>query len=256
MGFIEEVVWIAREFDAPVKLVWTREDDMRHGYFRQQTVHRLRGALDAEGGIDAWEHRQVVAPTGELLTPPTISTLLPESLSAESRQNFGQWLGKKTVTWMGAFQAREGAINLPYDIANVRFAQIAYDPGVPISIWRSVGNSYNAFAVESFIDELAHAAGQDPLAFRREGLQQHPRHLAVLDKLEEQSTWVDKPAGRARGVAIFESFGTVVGQVVEVSVSATGDIRVPQGYLCRRLRAGYQPRIRPGRNWRARFLLG
>jgi len=224
--FIEEVVWIAREFDVPVKLVWTREDDMRHGYFRQQTVHRLRGALDAAGRVDAWEHRQVVAPTGELLTPPTISTLLPEALSTETRQDFGQWLGKKTVAWMGAFQAREGAIDLPYDIANVRFAQVAYDPGVPISIWRSVGNSYNAFAVESFIDELAYAAGQDPLAFRRERLQQHPRHLAVLDKLEEQSTWGAKPAGRARGVAIFESFGTVVGQVVEVSVSDTADIQV------------------------------
>lgn len=224
--FIEEVVWIAREFDVPVKLIWTREDDMRHGYFRQQTVHRLRGALDAAGSVDAWEHRQVVAPTGELLTPPTISTLLPESLSTETRQDFGQWLGKKTVAWMGAFQAREGAIDLPYDIANVRFAQVAYDPGVPISIWRSVGNSYNAFAVESFIDELAHAAGQDPLAFRRDRLQQHPRHLAVLDKLEEQSAWGDKPAGRARGVAVFESFGTVVGQVVEVSVSDTADIQV------------------------------
>jgi len=244
--FIEEVVWIAGKFSGPVKLVWTREDDIRHGYLRQQTVHRLRGGLDATGAPAAWEHRQVVAPTGELLTPPTISTLLPESLSAEKRQNFGKWLGKKTVQWMGAFQAREGAVNLAYDIPSVRFEQIAYDPGVPISIWRSVGNSYNAFAVESFVDELAVAAGKDPLQFRRECLQDHPRHLTVLDTLESKSGWraqsderidattsglsdksgeeIEVRAGQ--GIAIFESFGTVVGQVADISVTDKGVIQV------------------------------
>jgi isoquinoline 1-oxidoreductase beta subunit len=223
--FIEEVVWIAREFDVPIKLVWTREDDIRHGYFRQQTVHRLRGGMDAEGVTTAWEHRQVVAPTGELLTPPTISTLLPESLSSESRQNFGKWLGKKTVAWMGAFQAREGAVELAYDIPNTCFAQVAYDPGMPISIWRSVGNSYNAFVVESFVDELAYAANEDPLTFRRERLQQQPRHLAVLDKLEQLTGWGRKSNQGSQGLAIFESFGTVVGQVASVSVNDKGIIR-------------------------------
>lgn len=244
--FIEEVVWIAREFAVPVKLVWTREDDIRQGYFRQQTVHRLRGGLDDAGIATAWEHRQVVAPTGELLTPPTMSTLLPESLATETRQNFGKWLGKKTVQWMGAFQAREGAVNLAYEISATHFAQIAYDPGVPISIWRSVGNSYNAFAVESFIDELAVTANKDPLQFRREQLQSHPRHLVVLDKLAEKSIWGDQQDSRVdtlspdratasetgavaragKGIAIFESFGTVVGQVAEVTVDDKGAIRV------------------------------
>jgi CO/xanthine dehydrogenase Mo-binding subunit len=244
--FIEEVVWIAQEFAVPIKLVWTREDDIRHGYFRQQTVHRLRGGLDEAGVTTAWEHRQVASPTGELLTPPTISTLLPESLSTESRQNFGKWLGRKTVDWLGAFQAREGAVDLVYDIPNTRFAQVAYDPGVPISIWRSVGNSYNAFAVESFMDELAHAADKDPLQFRRERLNNHPRHLVVLDVLERESGWrwqddslteatgkeMDKETAKeagsntGQGMAIFECFGTVVGQVVEVSVNDKGDIRV------------------------------
>jgi CO/xanthine dehydrogenase Mo-binding subunit len=224
--FIEEVVWIAREFDVPVKLVWTREDDMRHGYFRQQTVHRLRSGLDNGGATLAWEHRQVVSPTGELLTPPTISTVLPEAMSPESRLKFGKWMGRKTVEWMGAFQAREGAVNLAYDIPNTRFSQVAYDPGMPISIWRSVGNSYNAFAVESFIDELAVAADKDPLQFRRERLQKHPRHLVVIDKLEHESGWSHRDAGRAKGIAIFESFGTVVGQVAEVSVNDQGVIRV------------------------------
>ncbi len=224
--FVIEVVEIARQFDVPIKLVWTREDDMRHGFFRQQTLHRMRGALDGSGKTQAWEHRQVVAPTGELLTPPTISSLLPESLSTETRQNFGQWLGRKTVQWMGAFQAREGAENLAYAIPHTRFEQIAFDPGIPVSIWRSVGNSYNAFVVESFVDELAHAAGVDPLQFRREQLQARPRHVEVLNRLAVESHWADQTPERGKGIAIFESFGTVVGQVADVSVNKDGVIRV------------------------------
>jgi isoquinoline 1-oxidoreductase beta subunit len=155
-----------------------------------------------------------------------MSTVLPEAISPESRLKFGKWMGRKTVEWMGAFQAREGAVNLAYDILNTRFSQVAYDPGMPISIWRSVGNSYNAFAVESFIDELAVAADKDPLQFRREHLQKHPRHLVVLDKLEQEAGWGASDGGQAKGIAIFESFGTVVGQVAEVSVNDQGVIRV------------------------------
>jgi len=224
--FIEEAIWVAREFDVPVKLMWTREDDIRHGYFRQQTVHRMRGALDAGGSVTAWEHRQVAAPTGELLTPPTMSTLLPESLSTETRLDIGTWLGKKTVDWMGAFQAREGAVDLLYEIPARGFSQVTYDPGVPVSIWRSVGNSYNAFAVECFIDELAHKAGQDPLKYRQQLLQSYPRHRAVLERLAEVSGWGKDTAGRAKGMALFDSFQAVVGQVAEVSVDRRRNIRV------------------------------
>jgi CO/xanthine dehydrogenase Mo-binding subunit len=224
--FIEEVTWIAQQFTVPVKLVWTREDDIRHGYFRQQTLHRMRGGLDAQGLPTVWVHRQVAAPTGELLTPPTMSTLLPESLSAETRQQFGEWLGRKTVDWMGAFQGREGAIDLPYGIPNTCFTQISYDPGMPVSIWRSVGNSYNAFVVESFIDEMAAAAGRDPLSYRREQLAGKPRQLAVLDKLAAVSAWGTEAPGRSTGIAIFASFGSVVGQVAEVSVGRNNRIRV------------------------------
>ena len=195
----------------------------------------VRGAIDTAGNITAWDHQQVATPTGELLTPPTTSTFMPESLSVERRAAIGQWLGRKTVEWMGAFQAREGAVNLPYAVANRRFIQFVNDPGVPVSIWRSVGNSYNAFVVESFIDELAVAAGSDPFEFRRARLQEHPRHLAVLDRLRQESRWGEPHAADAspavgwrsgRGLAIFESFGTVVGQLADVAVSDQGVIRV------------------------------
>jgi isoquinoline 1-oxidoreductase beta subunit len=161
-----------------------------------------------------------------LLTPPTIATFMPESLPVETRENLGKWLGRKSVDWLGAFQAREGAVDMVYDIPNTSFSQVVYDPGVPISIWRSVANSYNGFAVESFIDELAVAAGKDPLQFRRARLQQYPRRVAVLDKLEQLSGWQEHSVEHPQGVAIFDSFGTVVGQVVEVSVNDQGDIRV------------------------------
>jgi isoquinoline 1-oxidoreductase beta subunit len=221
--FVVEAVEVAMSVDVPVKLVWTREDDIRCGYFRQQTMHRVTAATDADGYPSAWEHRQVVTPTGELLTPPTISTLLPESVSSANRQKFGAWLGKKTVEWMGAFQAREGAIDIKYKLPNWKFAQTAYDPGMPISIWRSVGNSYNAFVVESCIDELAHKVAKDPLQYRRELLAEQPRHLAVLDKLEQFSGWGEQAN---QGLAIFDSFGAVVGQVATVSVDERNKIRV------------------------------
>lgn len=233
--FVTEAVEVARHFVVPVQLIWTREDDIRHGYFRQLTVHQVRGAIDPAGNILAWDHQQVATPTGELLTPPTTAVFLPESLSAKRRAAIGQWLGRKTVEWMGAFQAREGAVNMPYAVASRRFIQFVNDPGVPISIWRSVGNSYNAFVVESFVDELAATANTDPFEYRRARLQEHPRHLAVLDRLQHESRWGEPQAAdvvpadgwrSGRGLAIFESFGTVVGQLADVAVSNTGVIRV------------------------------
>jgi len=125
---------------------------------------------------------------------------------------------------LAAFQAREGAETLVYDIPATQLLQFAHDPGVLVSIWRSVGSSYNGFVVESFIDELAAAAGADPAAYRRDRLRQ-PRHLAVLDRLLELSRWGKPASGRAQGIALFESFDTVVGQVAEVSVD-DGNIRV------------------------------
>lgn len=227
--YVAEAVMVAREFSVPVKLVWTREDDMRHGYFRQQSVHRLRGAADSQGAIAGWEHYQAVTPTADLLTAPTVSTLLPEWIPAARRQRFGAWLGRKTVQFMAAFQAREGAEHLIYPVANRSLIQYAWNPGVPVSIWRSVGNSYNAFAVESFVDELATISGIEVAGFRRALLQDRPRHLHVLERLLELSDWSRREPERGKGIAIFESFGTVVGQVAEVSVdrnSETHPVRV------------------------------
>jgi len=125
---------------------------------------------------------------------------------------------EKSIQLVAAFQAREGAETLIYDVPDMSFIQYAHDPGVPVSIWRSVGNSYNAFVVESLMDELAFAAGVDPAEYRLERLRDE-RHRAVLKQLLARANWGEAAEGRAQGVALFESFGTIVGQVAEVSVS-------------------------------------
>jgi isoquinoline 1-oxidoreductase/isoquinoline 1-oxidoreductase beta subunit len=216
--YVIEAVLVAREFDVPVKLVWTREDDLQHGYFRQRTMHRLRGGLDAAGAALAWEHRQVATPTANALISPSVRTMFPEVLEPETRKQLGKWVTRQTISLVAAFQAREGAEKLIYDFPAMSFSQFAHDPGVPVSIWRSVGNSYNGFVVESFIDELAHAAEQEPAEFRRQRLTD-PRHMAVFDKLLELAGWGQSAAGHAQGIALFEAYGTVVGQVADVSIN-------------------------------------
>lgn len=224
--FVAEAALIAKAFAVPVKLVWTREHDMQHAFYRQQTLHRLTGRVARNGTIRWWDHSQVAAGTGDLLTPVTIATVLSEQLSILRRQAIGDWLGDQVVKFFGAFQAQEGAKELLYDIPDRRLAQTTFNPGMPISIWRSVGNSYNGFVIESFMDELAAGAGQDSIEFRRRYLQHSPAALAVLERVAQESGWGQATPERFQGVALFKSFGTVVGQVAEVSVSATNVICV------------------------------
>jgi isoquinoline 1-oxidoreductase beta subunit len=121
----------------------------------------------------------------------------------------------------------EGAANLPYAIPNIRIEYTETDPGIPFGFWRSVGASFQGFAVEAFIDELAAMAGKDPYLFRRDLLAKHPRHLAVLNLAAEKAGWsMPIPAGRGRGIAILESFGSIVAQTSEVSVDAQGNVKV------------------------------
>jgi isoquinoline 1-oxidoreductase beta subunit len=122
--------------------------------------------------------------------------------------------------------AVEGLVNMPYAIPNLRVDAVLKNTHVPVMFWRSVGSSQNAFAVESFIDEMAVAAGQDPYRFRRKLLEGKPDFLRVLDLLAEKGDWDKKmPAGKGRGIAIHESFGTIVGEIVEAAVDAKGQVR-------------------------------
>jgi isoquinoline 1-oxidoreductase beta subunit len=181
--------------DKAVKLVWTREDDIQGGKYRPLYVHRLRGGVDAQGRIVGWEHRIV----GQSIATGTA---------------FETMLVKDGVDVTSV----EGAGNLPYDIPNITVELHTTKVGVPVLFWRSVGSTHTAYSTETFLDELAHAAGRDPLDVRRALLAKHPRHLAVLNLAAEKAGWGQPlPAGRAQGIAVHESFDSVVAQVAEVS---------------------------------------
>jgi isoquinoline 1-oxidoreductase beta subunit len=174
-------------------MVWTREDDTSAGYFRPAMLHRMRGGLDATGNAVAWWQRVV-------------------------GQNMG--LGTIFDTKDGKDpSAYEGAADHKYEIANVYFDAVHPAVGVPVQWWRSVGNTHTAFAVEMFIDEMAHAAGKDPVEFRRAMLTKEPRRLAVMNLAAEKAGWgTPLPAGRARGIAVHKSFDSYVAEVAEVSL--------------------------------------
>jgi len=198
--YILEAAAIAKAFGkAPVKLVWGREDDMRAGYYRPMYVHALKAGLDAKGNIVAWQH-----------------TIVGQSILTGTA--FEPMLVKNGIDDTSV----EGAANLPYAIPNLSVTLHSPKVGVPVQWWRSVGSTHTAFATECFLDECARAAGKDPLALRRALLAKHPRHLAALDLAARRAGWSQPKPGIARGIAVHESFNTIVAQVVEVSKRKDG----------------------------------
>lgn len=209
--YVLEAVNIAKaKKGTPIKLVWTREDDMRGGYYRPMYFHKLRAGLDEDGQLIAWEHRIV----GQSIASST--SLIKNDIDITSVIKNGI-----DITSV------EGAVNLPYDIPNIRVELHSPKIGVPVLWWRSVGSTHTAYSTETFIDELAAAAGKEPIDFRLQLLSKHPRHRAVLALAANKAGW-DKPAvaGRYRGVAVHESFNSVVAQVVEISLTDDKKVRV------------------------------
>jgi isoquinoline 1-oxidoreductase beta subunit len=176
----------------PVKLVWSREDDMRAGYYRPMYFHALQAAVDRDGNITGWQQR-----------------IVGQSIVAGSPLDSGAPID---------FTSVEGAANLPYEIPNLQVELHTTKIGVPIQWWRSVGSTHTAYAVECFLDDIARGTKQDPVELRRKLLANHPRHLAVLNAAAEKSGWgTPLPEGTVRGIALAESFNTVVAEVVEVT---------------------------------------
>ena len=204
--YILEAVSIAKAINGrvPVKMIWTREDDMRAGFYRPAYFHRIAAGLDAQGKLIGWQHRIV----GQSILAGTM---------------FEGMMVKDGVDGTSV----EGASNLPYQIPNMLVDLHTPKIGVPVLWWRSVGSTHTAFSTETFIDELAAAAGKDAVEFRRALLAKHPRHLGVLNLAAQKAGW-GKPLakGKGRGIAVHESFNTVVAQVAEVSVKPDGTLRV------------------------------
>jgi isoquinoline 1-oxidoreductase beta subunit len=203
---VVEAVSVAKAINwtAPVKVQWTREDDMRGGRYRPAYVHRLKAGLDTQGRVVAWENHIV----GQSIVKGT---------------PFEAGLVKNGVDSTSV----EGSNNLPYKFGSQKVELTTTDVGVPVLWWRAVGSTHTAYAVECFLDELAEAAGKDPVAFRLSMLEGHPRFAGVLKLAAEKAGWGQPlAAGRFRGVAVAESFSSYVAQVAEVSVDARGLVKV------------------------------
>ncbi len=205
VDFITQAAAIAKHVGVPVKLVWLREDDMRHDIYRPASYTKLRAGLDAEGHPTVWEQH--------IACPSIFKRYMPQILGED---------GKKVDP-----SSVEAAADHPYAIPNVQVDYHVSDPGVPIGFWRSVGNSQNGFFTESFIDELAHAAGQDPLKYRLQLLEKQPRYVRVLELAAKKAGWGEPlPKGTGRGIAAVFSFASYAAEVAEVEVSSNGEINV------------------------------
>jgi isoquinoline 1-oxidoreductase beta subunit len=202
VDMVAQAVAVAKQCGgAPVQVLWSREDDMAHDVYRPAALSRFHAALDAAGNVTGYDNKSAGGSVAHQFL----------------KRNLGLPPGGPDKS------TAEGQFDMQYAFPNQRINHVIVDSVVPLGNWRSVGHSHNAFFKESFIDELAHAAGQDPVAFRRGLLKLHPRHLAVLDAAVAKAGAA--PEGRAHGVALHQSFGTIVAEVAEVSVEGK-EIRV------------------------------
>ena len=202
---ISQAARIAKHVNYPVKLIWTREEDMQHDYYRPYYYDRVSGGLNADGAITGWTHRTTGSSVMARWAPPGMK--------------MGGKLDPDTV---------ECSVKTPYDLPVHQVEWVRSEPAaLTTAWWRGVGPTHNVFIVESFVDELAAAAGKDPLAFRRGLLAKNPRALAVLNLAAEKAGW-GSPVGPGvgRGIALQFAFGTYLATVLEIEVSKAGDIRL------------------------------
>ena len=199
---VTRAVQIAKQVDGPVKVVWTREEDVQHDMYRPYFYDRVGAGLDAQGRPVAWSHRITGSSILKRWAPPL----------------YNNGFDPETI---------DGAVQPPYALPNILVDYVNHEPPIPTAFWRGVGPTHNIFVVESFIDELAAAAKQDPVAYRSALLEKNPRAKAVLQLAAEKAGWGrPMPAGQGRGVSLQFAFGTYMAQVAEVEVAKDGSVAV------------------------------
>ncbi|MEJ2058054.1 MAG: molybdopterin-dependent oxidoreductase, partial [Desulfofustis sp.] len=199
---VVDSVLLSKKLGRPVKVIWSREDDFAHDYFRPASHCRIEAGLDKNGRVVAWSHK--------LAAPSVMSRLMPQYVKNGVDPD-----------------AVSGVRDMVYSLPNKRVDYVLVDVPISVGFWRSVGYSVNVFTVESFMDELAHAAGADPLQFRLDHLEKGSRGFSILELLLEKGGWNDPVAkGRARGVALTSCFESTAGHIAEVSVGPGGRVTV------------------------------
>jgi len=221
VDFIIRAVQIAQQVASPVKVVWTREEDIQHDMYRPYYYDRIAAGLDEHGMPIAWTHRIA----GSSIMGRVINQLFPKTLRVMRAAGLHQLAAMVRGLDVDAV---EGAAEPPYALPNIRVEYVRQEPpGVPTAFWRGVGPTHNIFVVESFMSELAAAARRDPVEYRLALLGESPRARAVLELAAQQAGWGQPlPAGHGRGVSLLHAFGSYIAQVAEVSVSKAGDVRV------------------------------
>ncbi|WP_082583146.1 xanthine dehydrogenase family protein molybdopterin-binding subunit [Mesorhizobium sp. Root695] len=198
---VAQAVAIAKQVSYPVKVIWTREEDIQHDLYRPAYYDRISAGLGPDGLPTVW--------IDHVAGGSVLGNYIP-----------GGWPDDKLDD-----DAVEGAIKPPYDLPVIQVDWVRQDPPVPITWWRGVGSTHNVFVVESFMDELAHAAGKDPVEYRRALTKNQPRAAGVLELVAEKSGWgTPLPAGSGRGIALHDAFGSYMAAVLEISVSSAGEI--------------------------------
>ncbi|MCX8030779.1 MAG: xanthine dehydrogenase family protein molybdopterin-binding subunit [Thermodesulfovibrionales bacterium] len=202
--FVSEAAHIAKELKKPVKVIWSRQDDIKGGYYRPMYYHKISAGLDEKGNLNSWLH-----------------TIVGQSIVKGTP--FEQALTKNGIDKTST----EGAHDIPYEIPNIHVDLHSPNVNIPVLWWRSVGHSHTAFVVESFIDEAAHLAKKDPYEFRKNLLKNQPKYLSVLELAAEKAGWKNSlEKGKGRGIAVHKSFGSYVAQVAEVSLDRSGKLKV------------------------------
>ncbi len=200
--FLIHAVLASKAVGQPVKVVWSREEDTQHDFYRPCSVSKFQIGLGTDGMPVAWNNR--------IVCPSILTRVLPQYVK--------NGIDPTSV---------EGANELPYGIPHQHIDYVMKDTGIPVGFWRSVGSSHNAFYVESAIDEAAHASNQDPYQFRRKLLDSQPRFRTVLDMVAKNSGWGKSlPKGHFQGIALAKSFGSIVGEVAEISITPEGQVQV------------------------------
>lgn len=206
--YLKQALIVAMAVKKPVKLIWSREEDMRHDFYRPAMLHSIAGTVGGSGKAVALSHR--------IVSPSHMLYIFPRGLLSHVKD----WTDPIAPPEKIDAMAVEGLLEIPYTIPNQRVEQHFLDLEIPVSVWRTTGHGPNNFVLESFIDELAAVAKTDPLVFRRALLADNPRALKVLALVAEKSGWGQpSPVGRARGIALASAFGGFVANVVELSVS-------------------------------------
>ena len=233
--YVHQAVAIAKNFpDVPVKMIWSREEDMAHDFYRPISQCKLSAGLDDNGNLVGLHARISGQSINAYLNPALIS-------------------GGKDMRQLQGYDVKPGEAQLGYGAPNMLIEYVMRNTHVPVGPWRGVNTNQNAVYMECFMDEVAHAAGKDPVEFRRSLMAEYPKHRACLDAVAEKAEWGKPlPAGIHRGIAQFHGYGTYSAAVAEVSVSDDGKLKVHRLVLGDRIAAMRSIPTRSPRRWKAR----